>query len=957
MKSTSKRVTAALVVAAYALMVLWGLLSFLFPIRVNALVNDRNVGLTYFYDELGRNPMAERFYKAFEKLEENGSFKRGQVDLDLVAEGVVTGAEVTEYVDNGNPKIPVAFGSGRDAFLMDNPDLFYIDIFGVSISAGSSGGQNVAYMDTSRVSSLYRGGGINGESAVESAINAYEAKIAEIVSVASTKSTDKEKVEYVNKYIIDHTEYSYGTQITDGVNVSIPGVAEFVDTSYGALVNGKALCGGYAKAFKAVMDRLNVPCVLVQGSSRSTGSEAYVAHMWNYVRVEGMWYAVDVTWNDTSEKHEEWLLVGEQTMSIDHITDGVISSSNFELKYPALKPFNYGVDEDASGMNLKGEYQKTDDNHGTNLTLDVVYDGKGAKKLIEDGKYLVYRLGDYKNGAIVWENWYETVAFTEYGVGFAEVDHEDKTVFHITPNMQYIQFGLMDYAPDETLYVFGDPITRPDGSIIYLTYVQEEMTDEHLTNVSAPYCNDAFGTYVAPPWPIKVTPGNTGDLKVEGTYDVTIKYSEKLVLADGVTDPNSVGLDITTARGNNTIAENVKIENFKWDGNDTITFTLTPSQMFIHNQTDYFIIPTNVVGAESGKVPHYTTYSFKRKSVVCSKIFNDGRLYMNVMGDPKMLDTSDVSMNGFKDENGNWCAENQRSQLLLVASRPSDKKSEQLENMLEGSETGLEQGDVIETATYEINLQICGVVRNVPNGSYMRVAFGFPEEFGSDTEEVTYKIYHYDHDEHGNIIGVREIPVIITQYGIIAEVDSFSPFALVKVKADSAAAQKSDKSIYASSGNGGTISNSGISSVAEGESKEYVFTPEDGFEVGTVTLNGTVLDSSRYEGNKLTLTADELNSDNTLDVAYVTASSKAVYEEKNVTLKTPNTIVVKTSDIPEAIFNKTSFDNSTTGNGNGGEPMNDTLAAGIAISCVLVAAAVAAGVGIVIYVKKHKSKI
>ena len=102
--------------------------------------------------------------------------------------------------------------------------------------------------------------------------------------------------------------------------------ADYVDTAYGALVNGKAICGGYAKAFKAVLDRLNIPCVCIQGYSCSSASSSYVAHMWNAVKLEGQWYAVDPTWNDTAGKND-WLFLGQKDLSEDHVEDPVISSS------------------------------------------------------------------------------------------------------------------------------------------------------------------------------------------------------------------------------------------------------------------------------------------------------------------------------------------------------------------------------------------------------------------------------------------------------------------------------------------------------------------------------------------------------------------------------------------------------------------------------------------------------
>ena len=160
--------------------------------------------------------------------------------------------------------------------------------------------------------------------------------------------------------------------------------------------------------------------------------------------------------------------------------------------------------------------------------------------------------------------------------------------------------------------------------------------------------------------------------------------------------------------------------------------------MFIHNGITYYFTPTNLVGKKSNKIPNPVTYYFSGKNVVCSKIFNDGRLYINAYGTPNILDTSDLAVNDFKDENGNYYAKNQRSQLILVADKAGNKKTGQMLDMLETNE-GIEKDDVITTASYEISLQICGVVQKIPNGSYVQVAFGFPEGFSPDDEGTTFK--------------------------------------------------------------------------------------------------------------------------------------------------------------------------------------------------------------------------
>ena len=61
---------------------------------------------------------------------------------------------------------------------------------------------------------------------------------------------------------------------------------------YGAIINGEAVCEGYARAFQRLMYKVGVPCLIVKGSSRD------IPHAWNLVYLDGEWYHIDATWND-----------------------------------------------------------------------------------------------------------------------------------------------------------------------------------------------------------------------------------------------------------------------------------------------------------------------------------------------------------------------------------------------------------------------------------------------------------------------------------------------------------------------------------------------------------------------------------------------------------------------------------------------------------------------------------
>lgn len=72
-------------------------------------------------------------------------------------------------------------------------------------------------------------------------------------------------------------------------------------SAYGALVEGKAVCEGYAKAMQWLLIRSSIHATVMRGYSK----ENQTAHMWNLVEINGEYYYLDPTWND-HDKHPQY---------------------------------------------------------------------------------------------------------------------------------------------------------------------------------------------------------------------------------------------------------------------------------------------------------------------------------------------------------------------------------------------------------------------------------------------------------------------------------------------------------------------------------------------------------------------------------------------------------------------------------------------------------------------------
>lgn len=122
-------------------------------------------------------------------------------------------------------------------------------------------------------------------------------RVDTIVAEASKLYTSYEKAKYVHDYIILNCQYDLKTYniISSSQNIEL---TNYATTAYGCLVNGSAVCEGYAKAYKLILDRLGIECGYVEGTADNDSGSGPEGHAWNYIKINGTYSFVDVTWDD-----------------------------------------------------------------------------------------------------------------------------------------------------------------------------------------------------------------------------------------------------------------------------------------------------------------------------------------------------------------------------------------------------------------------------------------------------------------------------------------------------------------------------------------------------------------------------------------------------------------------------------------------------------------------------------
>ena len=87
--------------------------------------------------------------------------------------------------------------------------------------------------------------------------------------------------------------------------LGVSGSTSTLFCAYGCLVEGNAVGKGFADAYKLVLDRLGIDCLVLCDTGAPEGEGTY----WNLVNVDGSWYHVDLYWDSRTKKSEQATLL------------------------------------------------------------------------------------------------------------------------------------------------------------------------------------------------------------------------------------------------------------------------------------------------------------------------------------------------------------------------------------------------------------------------------------------------------------------------------------------------------------------------------------------------------------------------------------------------------------------------------------------------------------------------
>ena len=132
---------------------------------------------------------------------------------------------------------------------------------------------------------------------------------------------DYEQAELIHDFICGACDYDYDA-------LSDPDLNPYTYTAYSALINGKAVCMGYARAFSLMCERVGLPAAYISGIGNGGG------HAWNIVKIGDYYYNIDCTWDGQSSYTRKTFFLKNESDFGDHIRDEEYDDARFHAKYP-----------------------------------------------------------------------------------------------------------------------------------------------------------------------------------------------------------------------------------------------------------------------------------------------------------------------------------------------------------------------------------------------------------------------------------------------------------------------------------------------------------------------------------------------------------------------------------------------------------------------------------------------
>ena len=227
---------------------------------------------------------------------------------------------------------------------------------------------------------------LNGEEIPE---NKQEASsIAEALKKMIDKNIDEDMTDYekelaIHDWLVKKIDYDENIDASSTDN-----------GSYGAMVNKKTMCRGYAEAMKLISECCGLKTQIIVGNAIDQNGEN-VSHAWNLVNVNGKWYHLDVTHDDPigddgKNIHYFYFNLNDNDIRKDHSWEREyfpLCESDSYMYYKKNSIYYTNLDDFKSGIKTTLQYDKPS-------YIEILLE---ANKLYESQLQFIWDLGTVRS--------------------------------------------------------------------------------------------------------------------------------------------------------------------------------------------------------------------------------------------------------------------------------------------------------------------------------------------------------------------------------------------------------------------------------------------------------------------------------------------------------------------------------------------------------------------------------
>ena len=283
----------------------------------------------YYYKQL--NNEEKKIYNGLQENKENmisGTYtiNYGNTFSDLLS------------TETGSDLLGDYYQAAVEAFTHDNVDMFYLNVNKMYLNIETTkrlGKSTYNVYISPKANRDYYADGFSSKEQVETSINKIEQIRDDLVSTLSGNTYND--IVKIHDYLVNNIEYDKTYDSFGAYNI------------YGALIKNSAVCEGYAKAFKYLLNYAGIECEIIQGKATNSSGETE-SHAWNAVYLNDKWYLVDVTWDDpiiigggplTIRNKHKYLLKGAETFNKDHQEEYQFTENGKKFVYPEISMYDY----------------------------------------------------------------------------------------------------------------------------------------------------------------------------------------------------------------------------------------------------------------------------------------------------------------------------------------------------------------------------------------------------------------------------------------------------------------------------------------------------------------------------------------------------------------------------------------------------------------------------------------